>query len=89
MGTVISCAYKREGVADGIRMTLFHFFFILCYSGMIFQLMELIVIFKKPIWNYSSFVTWCIILLEVAIKGWVHGGLRDGHGQKQCSGRHL
>jgi len=24
--------------------------------------------------NCSSFVTWCIILLEVAIRGWVHGG---------------
>jgi len=23
---------------------------------------------------YSSFLTWCIILLEVAIRGWVHGG---------------
>jgi len=30
--------------------------------------------FKKPILNYSSFVTWCFILLEVAIRGWVHGG---------------
>jgi len=29
-----------------------------------------------------------MILLEVAIRGWVHGGQkRDGHGQKQCSGR--
>jgi len=25
--------------------------------------------FKKPIWNDSSFVTWWIILLEVAIRG--------------------
>jgi len=24
--------------------------------------------------NDLSFVTWCIILLEVAIRGWVHGG---------------
>ncbi len=28
--------------------------------------------FKKPVWDYLSFVTWCIILLEVAIRRWVH-----------------
>ncbi len=28
--------------------------------------------FKKPVWNDLSFVTWCIILLEVAIRRWVH-----------------
>ncbi len=39
---------------------------------------ELIVMFKKPVWDDLSFATWCIILLEVAsedrytvvIKGW-------------------
>ncbi len=33
---------------------------------------ELIVMFKKPVWDDLSFVTWCIILLEVAIRRWVH-----------------
>ena len=41
---------------------------------------ELIVMFKKPVWDDMSFVTWCIILLEAAIrrwdtvliKGWIH-----------------
>ncbi len=28
--------------------------------------------FKKPVWDDLSFVTWCIILLEVAIKRWMH-----------------
>ncbi len=28
--------------------------------------------FTKPVWDYLSFVTWCIILLEVAIRRWVH-----------------
>lgn len=29
---------------------------------------------KKPVWDDLSFVTWCIILLEVAIGGWLHCG---------------
>ncbi len=28
--------------------------------------------FKKPVWDDLSFVTWCIILQEVAIRRWVH-----------------
>ncbi len=28
--------------------------------------------FKKPVWDNLCFVTWCIILLEVAIRRWVH-----------------
>ncbi len=28
--------------------------------------------FKKPVWDDLSFVKWCIILLEVAIRRWVH-----------------
>ncbi len=28
--------------------------------------------FKKPVWDDLSFVTWCIILLEVAIRRWIH-----------------
>ncbi len=28
--------------------------------------------FKKPVWDDLSFVTGCIILMEVAIKRWVH-----------------
>jgi len=39
---------------------------ILCLWGP-FYYSKLIVMFKKPISNDSSFVTWCIILLEV---GW-------------------
>ena len=35
---------------------------------------ELIVMFKKPVWDDLSFLTWCIILLEVAIRRWVHCG---------------
>ncbi len=49
--------------------------------------------FKKPVGDDLSFVTWCIILLEVVIrrwytviiKGWTWSE-RDGHGQKQYSG---
>ncbi len=37
-----------------------------------FEESELIVIFKKPVWDDLSFVTWCIILLEVAFRRWVH-----------------
>jgi len=40
------------------------------------QGIQLIVMFKKPFLNYSSFVTWYIILLEVANRGWVHGGYK-------------
>ena len=35
---------------------------------------ELIVMFKKPVWDDLSFVTWHVILLEVAIRRWVHCG---------------
>ncbi len=28
--------------------------------------------FKKPVWDDLSFVTWYIILLDVAIRRWVH-----------------
>ncbi len=28
--------------------------------------------FKKPVWDDLSFVTWCVILLEVAIRRWVY-----------------
>ncbi len=38
---------------------------------------ELIVMFKKPIWDDLSFVTWCMILLEVAIRRWVHCSQHD------------
>ena len=31
---------------------------------------ELIVVFKKPVWDDMSFVTWCIILPEAAIRRW-------------------
>ncbi len=44
--------------------------------------------FKKPVWDDLSFVTWCIILLEVAIRRWIHcSHKRDGHSQQQYSGR--
>ncbi len=44
--------------------------------------------FKKPVWDDLSFVAWCIILLEVAIRRWVHCSHKgNGHGQKQYSGR--
>ncbi len=32
-----------------------------------FELSELIFMFKKPVWDDLSFVTWCIILLEVML----------------------
>ena len=35
---------------------------------------ELIVMFKKPVLDHLSFVTWFMILLEVAIRRWVHCG---------------
>ena len=35
---------------------------------------ELIVMFKKPVWDGVSFVTWCIILLEEAIRRCVNCG---------------
>ncbi len=35
-----------------------------------FEYTELIVMFKKPVWDDFSFVTWRIILLEVAIRRW-------------------
>ncbi len=35
-------------------------------------LSKLIVMFKKPVWDHLSFVTWCIVLLEVAIRRCVH-----------------
>ncbi len=41
--------------------------------------------FKKPVWDDLNFVTWCIILLEVAIRRWVH--CRYGLSQQQYSGR--
>ncbi len=51
--------------------------------------------FKKPVWDDLSFVTWCIILLEVAsedgytvvIKGWTWSAtiLREAVALKRCS----
>ncbi len=35
-----------------------------------FEKSELIVMLKKPVWDDLSFVTWCIILLEVTIRRW-------------------
>ncbi len=41
------------------------------------------VMFKKPVWDDLSFVTWCIMLLEVDIRRWVHCSYKgDGHGQQ-------
>ncbi len=37
-----------------------------------FELSEVIVMLKKTVWDKLSFVAWCIILLEVAIRRWVH-----------------
>ncbi len=42
---------------------------------------------KKPVWDDLSFVTWCIILLEVVIRRWYTVVIKDGHGQQQYSGR--
>lgn len=33
---------------------------------------ELIIIFKKPVWDYLNFVMWHVILLEAAIRRGVH-----------------
>ena len=35
---------------------------------------ELCVMFKKPVWDNVSCVTWCFILLEVSVRRWVHCG---------------
>ena len=35
---------------------------------------ELLVLFIKPVWDYFCFVTWCMIMLEIAIRRWVHCG---------------
>ena len=35
---------------------------------------KLIVMFMRPVWEDFSFVTWCIIMLEVAIRRCVHCG---------------
>ncbi len=44
--------------------------------------------FKKPVWDDLSFVTWCIILLEVALRRWVHCSHKGmSIGQQQYSGR--
>ena len=40
---------------------------------------ELTVLFMKPVWDYFCFVTWCIIMLEVAIRRWVHCGHEGMH----------
>lgn len=37
---------------------------------------ECIVMLKKPIWDHLSFVAWCAILLEEAIRRQVHCGLK-------------
>ena len=38
------------------------------------EILSVIVMSKKPVWDDLSFVTWHIILLEVAIWRWVHCG---------------
>ncbi len=44
--------------------------------------------FKKLVWDNLSFVTWCIILLEVAIRRRAHcSHKKDGYCQQQYSGR--
>ncbi len=30
--------------------------------------------FEKPVWNYLSFVAWCVVVLEVSTTTWVHCG---------------
>ncbi len=43
--------------------------------------------FKKPVWDDLSFVTWCIILLEVASEDGYTVVIKGWHGQQQYSGR--
>ena len=45
---------------------------------------KLIVMFMKPVWDDFCFVTWCIIMLEVSIRRWVHCG---HEGMRQYSNR--
>lgn len=48
-----------------------------------FEFSELTVMFEKPVKDYLSFVTWCVILWEALIRRWNTGLKRDGHGQQQ------
>ncbi len=52
-----------------------------------FEESELIVMFKKPVWDDLSFVTWCIILLEVSIRRCLycsHKGMDINNTQVDC-----
>ena len=40
---------------------------------------ELIVLFIKPVWDGFCIVTWCIVMLEVAIRRWEHYGPEGMH----------
>ncbi len=39
-----------------------------------FEFSELHVMFKKPVWDDLSFVTWCVVLLEASITRWEYSG---------------
>ncbi len=43
--------------------------------------------FKKPVWDDLSFVTWCIILLEVASEDGYTVVIKGWHDQQQYAGR--
>ena len=49
-----------------------------------FEYSELIIIFKKPVWDDSRSMTWRVILLEVAIRRWVHCGHDSNNTQVGC-----
>ena len=61
----------------------------------LFECSELIVMFEKPVWDDLSFVTWCVIVLDVAIRRWsavvIEGWrwstmiLRSAVASKRCS----
>jgi len=42
----------------------------ICWLWRPFEFSELIVMFKRPVWDDLNFVTWHVILLEVAIRRW-------------------
>lgn len=49
-----------------------------------FDCSELIVTFKKAVWDDLSFLTWCVTLLDADVRRWVDSHLQHYSGTRWC-----
>ena len=88
-GSMIASHNFRNLSAEHSCILLFHipkevYWIQIQWLGRLLKIIELYVMFMKPVWDDFCFVTWCIIILDVAIRRWPW---RHAHGQQQYSKR--